>query len=97
MLLHLRQANIPREQVHAIRENLPVAEAATEYAGQLLRLDKTVLPRKAEGERLLISLHLPILRWLVSIREGAIWLARFVGSCLTDLQHHLVAIASNAE
>ena len=49
------QANIPREQVHAIRENLPVAEAATEYAGQLLRLDKTVLPRNAEGERLLSS------------------------------------------
>ena len=54
-LWHVGQANIPREQVHAIRENLPVAEAATEYAGQLLRLDKTVLPRNAEGERLLDS------------------------------------------
>ena len=55
VLWHVGQANIPREQVHAIRENLPVAEAATEYAGQLLRLDKTVLPRNAEGERLLVS------------------------------------------
>lgn len=55
LLWHVGQANIPREQVHAIRENLPVAEAATEYAGQLLRLDKTVLPRNAEGERLLDS------------------------------------------
>ena len=55
LLLRVGQANIPREQVHAIREHLPVAEAATEYAGQLLRLDKTVLPRNAEGERLLIS------------------------------------------
>ena len=44
------QAAIPREQIHAIREKLPVAEAATEYAGQLLRLDETVLPRNAEGK-----------------------------------------------
>ena len=46
----LVQAPIPREQIHAIREKLPVAEAATEYAGQLLRLDETVLPRNSEGE-----------------------------------------------
>lgn len=43
------QVPIPREQIYAIQEGLPVAEAATEYAGQLLRLDQTVLPRNAEG------------------------------------------------
>ncbi len=43
------QVAIPREQIYAIKENLPVAEAATEYAGQLLRLDNKVLPRNAEG------------------------------------------------
>jgi hypothetical protein len=47
------QVAIPMEQIHAIRENLPVAEAATEYAGQLLRLDEKILPRNAEGERAL--------------------------------------------
>ncbi|CAL5229687.1 g13056 [Coccomyxa viridis] len=45
----LSKAPIPREQIHAIKEKLPVAEAATEYAGQLLRLDETVLPRNSEG------------------------------------------------
>ena len=49
------QATIPREQIHAIREHLPVAEAATEYAGQLLRLDEKVLPRNAEGMRRSLS------------------------------------------
>ena len=44
------QVAIPREQIYAIREHLPVNEAATEYAGQLLRLDEQVLPRNAEGE-----------------------------------------------
>lgn len=43
------QVPIPREHIYAIKEHLPVAEAATEYAGQLLRLDETVLPRNAEG------------------------------------------------
>ena len=43
------QVGIPREQVHAIQEHLPVSEAATEYAGQLLRLDQNVLPRNSEG------------------------------------------------
>lgn len=56
------QAGIPREQIHAIREHLPVAEAATEYAGQLLRLDEKVLPRNAEGERAM-PLHLQQPRW----------------------------------
>ena len=52
--LHLRcillwQVPIPKEQIYAIKEGLPVVEAATEYAGQLLRLDEGVLPRNAEG------------------------------------------------
>ena len=49
------QVAIPREQIYAIREHLPVNEAATEYAGQLLRLDEQVLPRNAEGECLSCS------------------------------------------
>lgn len=55
------QAPIPREQIHAIREKLPVAEAATEYAGQLLRLDETVLPRNSEGEWSSLSFYLLVL------------------------------------
>ena len=43
------QVPIPREQIHAIKEGLPVGEAATEYAGQLLRLDASILPRNAQG------------------------------------------------
>jgi hypothetical protein len=43
------QVPIPREQIHAIKEGLPVGEAATEYAGQLLRLDAGILPRNAQG------------------------------------------------
>ena len=43
------QVPIPRQQVYAIKEGLPVNEAACEYAGQLLRLDASVLPRNAEG------------------------------------------------
>lgn len=50
LFVHLLQVCIPREQIYAIRENLPVCEAATEYAGQLLRLDEKVLPRNAEGK-----------------------------------------------
>ncbi|KAK9831324.1 hypothetical protein WJX81_002449 [Elliptochloris bilobata] len=45
----LSKVPIPREQIHAIQEGLPVREAATEYAGQLLRLPQDVLPRNAEG------------------------------------------------
>ena len=48
--LYHAQAPIPREQIHAIKENLPVNEAATEYAGQLLRLDEKVLPRNSQGK-----------------------------------------------
>lgn len=54
------QVAIPREQIYAIREHLPVNEAATEYAGQLLRLDEQVLPRNAEGECLSCSIRLPV-------------------------------------
>ena len=43
------QVAIPREQIYAIKEHLTVNEAATEYAGQLLRLDEKVLPRNPEG------------------------------------------------
>jgi hypothetical protein len=59
------QAAIPSEHVHAIRENLPVTEAATEYAGQLLRLDEKVLPRNAQGERASQSMAI-WLTWVVS-------------------------------
>lgn len=48
--LYHAQAPIPRDQIHAIKENLPVNEAATEYAGQLLRLDEKVLPRNSQGK-----------------------------------------------
>lgn len=39
----------PALQVHAIKEGLPVEEAATEYAGQLLGLPQAVLPRNSGG------------------------------------------------
>ncbi|EIE21413.1 6-phosphogluconolactonase-like protein [Coccomyxa subellipsoidea C-169] len=45
----LSKVAIPREQIYAIKEHLTVNEAATEYAGQLLRLDEKVLPRNPEG------------------------------------------------
>ena len=50
------QVAIPREQIYAIKEGLPVNEAACEYAGQLLRLDASILPRNAEGMPMLSCL-----------------------------------------
>lgn len=43
------QVPIPEAQVHKLREGLPVGQAATEYAGQLLGLDPLVLPRNSAG------------------------------------------------
>lgn len=38
---------MPASQVLALKEGLPVAQAATQYAGQLLSLSPSVLPRTA--------------------------------------------------
>ena len=43
------QVPIPEAQVHKLKEGLSVNEAATEYAGQLLGLDPSVLPRNDAG------------------------------------------------
>ena len=51
------QVSIPKEQVYAIQEGLPIKEAATEYEGQLLRLSKEVLPRNSEGASFLLYTH----------------------------------------
>jgi 6-phosphogluconolactonase len=51
------QVAIPREQVYAIQEGLPVHEAATEYAGQLLRLGTSTLPRNEAGKHALELTH----------------------------------------
>lgn len=45
----LSKVPIPKSQIHAIKEGLPVKEAATEYAGQLIGLPNSVLPRTAAG------------------------------------------------
>ncbi|KAK9810199.1 hypothetical protein WJX72_006525 [[Myrmecia] bisecta] len=45
----LGKVPIPKEQIYAIAEGLPVEAAATEYAGQMLRMDPIVLPRNASG------------------------------------------------
>ncbi|GBF94076.1 6-phosphogluconolactonase [Raphidocelis subcapitata] len=45
----LGRVPIPKEQVLAIREGLPVQQAATEYEGRLLGLPAGVLPRDDEG------------------------------------------------
>lgn len=50
------QTNIPQSQIYAIKEGLPVKEAATEYEGQLLRIPENVLPRNSEGEPITIFL-----------------------------------------
>ena len=55
--IHTMQVSIPKEQVYAIKEGLPVKEAATEYEGQLLRLPKEVLPRNSEGAFFLLYTH----------------------------------------
>lgn len=40
---------IPASQVLTLKEGLPVEQAATHYAGQLLELGAGVLPRTADG------------------------------------------------
>jgi 6-phosphogluconolactonase len=45
----LAKAGIPENQIIALKEGLPVKQAATEYEGQLLRLPSSVLPRNSEG------------------------------------------------
>lgn len=40
---------MPAAQVLTIKEGLPVAQAATQYAGQLLALPASVLPRTADA------------------------------------------------
>lgn len=44
------QVGIPKTQIYAIKEGLPVAEASKEYEGQLLGIPQKVLPRDEEGE-----------------------------------------------
>jgi 6-phosphogluconolactonase len=45
----LGRVGIPQEQVFAIHENLPVEQAATNYEGRLLGLDRSVLPRTPDN------------------------------------------------
>lgn len=45
----LSKVGIPQSQVFAIKEDLPVDKAATEYEGRLLGLPQTVLPRTGDG------------------------------------------------
>ena len=45
----LSKVPIPASQVHAILENVPVAQAATQYEGQLISTPASVLPRNAQG------------------------------------------------
>ncbi|KAI7837306.1 hypothetical protein COHA_008821 [Chlorella ohadii] len=45
----LRKVPVPANQVLAIKEGLPVQQAATHYAGQLLELPASVLPRTADA------------------------------------------------
>mgnify|MGYP001811022870 CR=1 FL=1 len=40
---------MPASQVLALKEGLPVGQAATHYAGQLLELSSTVLPRTPDN------------------------------------------------
>jgi 6-phosphogluconolactonase len=40
---------VPANQVLTIKEGLPVGQAAVHYAGQLLELSSTVLPRTADN------------------------------------------------
>ncbi len=47
--LSARQVPIPASQVLTLKEGLPVEQAATHYAGQLLELGAGVLPRTADG------------------------------------------------
>jgi 6-phosphogluconolactonase/glucosamine-6-phosphate isomerase/deaminase len=43
------QVPIPASNVHAILENVPADQAATNYEGRLIAQPPTVLPRNAEG------------------------------------------------
>lgn len=40
---------MPTSQVLTLKEGLPVEQAATHYAGQLLQLSSAVLPRTADA------------------------------------------------
>ena len=44
------QVPIPEGQVHKLKEGLGVQDAATEYAGQLLGLDPSIVPRNDAGD-----------------------------------------------
>ena len=46
----LNKVQIPAENIHAIKEGLSVKDAATEYAGQILHLPESVIPKS--GSRL---------------------------------------------
>ena len=46
----LRRVPIPSSQVLALREGLPVEQAAAHYAGLMLDLDAAVLPRAGGGD-----------------------------------------------
>lgn len=45
----LSKVPVPASQVLAIKEGLPVSQAAIHYAGQMLELSSTVLPRTADS------------------------------------------------
>lgn len=43
----LNKVQIPAENIHAIKEGFSVKDAATEYAGQILHLPESVIPKSA--------------------------------------------------
>lgn len=48
----LSKVKIPSENVHTIKEGLSVKDAATEYAGQILHLPESVIPKSSGSARL---------------------------------------------
>ena len=48
----LSKVQIPTENIHTIKEGLSVKDAATEYAGQILHLPETVIPKSTGSVRL---------------------------------------------
>ena len=50
----LNKVKIPSENIHAIKEGLSVKDAATEYAGQILHLPESVIPKTTTAT------HLPV-------------------------------------
>ena len=48
----LSKVDIPSENIHAIKEGLSVKDAATEYAGQILHLSESVIPKTSTSPNL---------------------------------------------